>query len=68
MLGNMSDQIDAATITPEAKPNKVFSKRAGMDLRIRNTKADPIVVPRKGISMAIITPIITCEYYGWQMQ
>lgn len=68
MLGNMSDHIDAATITPEAKPNSVFSKRAGMDLRIRNTKADPIVVPRKGISMAIITPVMAGEYYGWEMQ
>ncbi len=50
MLGINSDQIDAATITPEAKPKSVFCKRSGIFSFMKKTKAAPIIVPKKGIS------------------
>lgn len=44
-----SDQIDAAIITPAAKPKSSFSTHAGIFLRIKNTIAEPSVVPMNGM-------------------
>ena len=49
MAGIRSDQTDAATITPEAKPNKVFCSRIDISPRMKNTKAEPSIVPRNGM-------------------
>ena len=43
----------AATMTPEAKPNRTFCSMSGMSRCIKNTKADPRAVPRKGIINAV---------------
>lgn len=58
----MSDQTDAATITPDAKPSRIFCSMAGISLCIKNTNAEPSAVPRNGInnpiSIAFISPFI----------
>jgi hypothetical protein len=43
-----------ATITPEAKPNSDFCSRGDISSFIRNTKAEPNIVPNRGISNPII--------------
>ena len=48
--GMSSDHTEAATITPEAKPNNDFCANTGMPLFMKNTKAEPKTVPRNGIS------------------
>ncbi len=53
MAGMSSDQTEAATITPDAKPSKDFCTRSGMSFFIKNTKAEPSIVPSKGISNPI---------------
>ncbi len=53
MLGMSNDHTPAAIMTPEAKPNKAFSVSRGISPRIKNTKADPSVVPSTGISNAM---------------
>lgn len=47
--GIISDQIDAATITPLAKPNRIFSTMSFSSFFIKKTIAAPRVVPKKGI-------------------
>ena len=54
----MSDQTEAATITPEAKPNRIFCNIGGMSRFMKKTKADPRAVPRKGIRRAVSTEFI----------
>ena len=44
-------QIDAATITPAAKLARARCTRSPRDFFIKNTQAEPSVVPKKGISM-----------------
>lgn len=58
--GMMSDHIDAATITPEAKPSNAFCRRAGISLRIKNTNPEPKTVPKSGINKPIIVSVIFC--------
>ena len=48
--GISKDQTEAATITPDAKPSRAFCSSAGISLFIKNTNADPMTVPAKGIS------------------
>ena len=55
MAGIMSDQTDAATMTPDAKPRRAFWSPSGMSFFMKNTKADPRAVPRKGIIKAVKT-------------
>ena len=59
----MSDHIEAATITPEAKPNNAFCKRAGISFRIKNTKAEPNTVPISGINKPNIVTIIVLPFF-----
>ena len=47
--GISKDHIDAATITPAAKPSKIFSIFSFIFFRIRKTIPDPKVVPINGI-------------------
>ena len=44
-------QIDAATITPAAKPASERCTKSPSDFFIKNTHAAPSVVPRNGISI-----------------
>lgn len=53
MAGIISDQTDAATITPEANPSNSFCNSAGMSLFMKNTNAEPKAVPRNGIINAV---------------
>ena len=59
MLGMSSDQMEAATITPEAKPKRVFCNFAGISSFMKNTKPEPRVVPMNGIISASTNPSIT---------
>ena len=58
MDGMMSDQTDAATITPEAKPSRIFCIRGGISRFMKKTKADPKAVPRNGIKRAVMTGLV----------
>ena len=58
MAGISSDHTDAATITPEAKPNNVFCSRADISSFMKNTKAEPSIVPSSGISSPIINVVV----------
>lgn len=61
--GISNDQTEAATITPEANPNRIFCSRSGISFFIKKTKADPSAVPRKGIIKAIIVAFIETVKY-----
>ena len=64
IAGISSDHTDAATITPEAKPNSDFCNRTDISPRIKNTKAEPSIVPSNGIRRPIINVAISCNYLG----
>ena len=49
MAGISSDHIDAATITPEAKPNISFLGLLPISCFIKKTVAAPSAVPKNGI-------------------
>mgnify|MGYP007103708659 CR=1 FL=1 len=49
MAGISRLQIEAATITPAAKPARARRTRSPRDFFIKNTQAEPSVVPKKGI-------------------
>ena len=51
MAGISRLQIDAATITPAAKPASARCTKSPSDLFIKNTHAEPSVVPIKGINI-----------------
>lgn len=57
--GINNDQIEAAIITPEANPNNNFSILLFILSFIRNTIAEPNVVPKNGINNPQITSIIS---------
>ena len=57
--GISSDHTDAATITPEAKPNNDFCTRADISSFIRKTNAEPNIVPNSGINSPMISVVIT---------
>jgi hypothetical protein len=61
MLGINNDHIEAATMTPEAKPKSVFCKRSGIFSFMKKTKAAPIVVPKKGMSSVKRIPFILAK-------
>ena len=50
MAGIRSDQTEAATITPDAKPRSVFCTFSFSASLRRNTQAAPAVVPMNGIN------------------
>ena len=51
MAGISRLQMDAATITPAAKPASERSIRSPRDFFIKNTQAEPSAVPKKGIKI-----------------
>ena len=51
--GIRSDHTEAATITPDAKPSRIFCRISGISFFKKKTKADPNAVPAKGIIRAI---------------
>ena len=64
IAGMSKDHTDAATITPEAKPNNDFCSRADISSFIKNTKADPSIVPNSGMrSPTIIVVIISVIFF-----
>ena len=58
IAGMSNDHTDAATITPEAKPNSDFCSRMDISSFIKNTKAEPSIVPNSGIRSPMIIVII----------
>ena len=69
MLGIISDQIDAAIITPLAKPINNFSTLGLSLFFVNNTILLPIIVPSKGANKAInilaiiISPALNIPYF-----
>ena len=63
MAGISSDHTDAATITPEAKPSSAFCKRTDISPRMKNTKAEPSIVPSRGIR----SPMMSVVVIGWML-
>ena len=51
--GIIKDHIEAASITPDAKPNSNFSTFEFILFFIKNTIAEPSVVPKKGIAKPV---------------
>ena len=58
IAGISSDHTDAATITPEANPNKDFCSLSDISPFIKNTKAEPSMVPSSGISNPMIIVVV----------
>ena len=52
-----SDHTEAATITPEAKPNSDFRKRGDMSFFIKKTNEAPNIVPNNGINNPTVIPM-----------
>jgi len=67
MAGINKLQIDAATITPAAKPARARCTRSPRDLFIKNTQAAPSAVPKKGImiprKVSICLTAFALQYY-----
>ncbi len=62
IAGISNDHTEAATITPDAKPSNDFCRRADISPRMKNTKAEPSIVPSSGINNPIINVIfIVCK-------
>ena len=59
IAGMSNDQTEAATITPEAKPSSAFCSLTDISPFIIKTKADPSMVPSKGMSNPIISMVMT---------
>lgn len=56
--GSKRLQIDAAAITPPAKPVRILRTLSLRFLRIKNTQAEPSTVPRKGINIPLNASVI----------
>ena len=62
--GISSDHTDAATITPDAKPSKVFCNLTDISSFMKNTKAEPSMVPSRGINSPTMSVIIFFSFNG----
>ena len=60
--GISSDHTDAATITPDAKPNNVFCSRTDISSFMKSTNAEPSIVPSSGISNPMISVVMLQRY------
>ena len=71
MAGISRLHIDAATITPAAKPASERCTRSPRDLFMKNTQAEPSVVPKKGIMIPIKVSIrltaFVLQYYLFRL-
>ena len=56
--GISNDHTDAATITPDAKPSSVFCNRIDISSFIKNTKAEPSIVPSSGINSPMVNVVV----------
>ena len=56
--GMISDQTEAATMTPDANPSRTFCSTGRISRFMKKTKADPRAVPRNGINRAMMTGLI----------
>ena len=64
IAGMSNDHTDAATITPEAKPNNDFCSRTDISRFIIKTNAEPSIVPSSGSrSPTIIVSVIAVIFY-----
>ena len=67
MAGISRLQIDAATITPATKPASERRTKSPRDFFIKNTQAEPSVVPKKGImiprKVSICLTAFALQYY-----
>jgi len=63
MAGINSDHTEAATITPEAKPRSDFCTRGDISSFMKNTKAEPSIVPNNGISSPKTIFVIAMQRY-----
>ena len=63
MAGISNDHTEAATITPDAKPNSDFCNRADISFFIMNTNAEPIIVPNSGNRRPIINIVVSFIFY-----
>ena len=61
--GMSNDHTEAATITPEAKPNSHFCMRTDISSLIRKTKAEPSIVPNRGINNPMTITVILLPIY-----
>ena len=62
MAGISRLQMDAATITPAAKPARARCTRSPRDFFIKNTQAAPSVVPKNGIIIPIKVSIFLTAF------
>ena len=58
IAGMSKDHTEAATITPEAKPNSDFCTRGDISAFIKKTKAEPSTVPNSGIRSPMIIVVV----------
>ena len=58
IAGMSSDHTAAATITPDAKPSSDFCRRSDIWSFIRNTNAEPSIVPSSGKSNPMVIVVI----------
>ena len=67
MAGISRLQMDAATITPAAKPARARCTKLPRDFFIKNTQAEPSAVPKKGImiprKVSIRLTAFALQYY-----
>ena len=62
IAGISSDQTDAATITPDAKPRSDFCTHGEISSFMKKTNAAPSIVPSSGISSPIINVVVIKEF------
>ena len=63
IAGKISDQIEAAIITPDAKPKSNFSINLFILFLIKNTIAEPRVVPANGINNPNVKSIYFISFF-----
>ena len=56
------DRCERKPITPDAKPNSDFCNRTDISSRIKNTNAEPSIVPNSGINSPMINVVVIIEY------
>ena len=59
--GIIKDHTEAATITPDAKPNKDFRSKADISFFMTKTNADPMIVPKNGTNKPTTTGFISLD-------
>ena len=60
MAGMSSDHTEAATMTPEAKPSNDLRSGSDISSFMKNTKAEPSIVPSSGMRSPASSVIVVC--------